>query len=65
MRIKGTRYLDLRGRKRERGRENQEYAVAYCLRHYDTNRKVAGSRSDETNESIYLELTQSLTEMGS
>jgi hypothetical protein len=38
------------------------HAVAYWLRHYDTGRKVAGSRPDEVNEciSIYLILPAAL-----
>jgi hypothetical protein len=31
------------------------HAVAYCLRHYATSRKVAGSRPDEVNE--FLQFT--------
>jgi hypothetical protein len=36
------------------------HAVAYWLRHYATNRKVAGSIPDEVNFLIYLILPDAL-----
>jgi hypothetical protein len=32
------------------------FAVAYCLRHYATSRKVAGSRPDEDNDLVYIDI---------